>query len=79
MLPLSEKMNFKMSKNLEKNMHMYISIFYVVTQSFVKTDILCALCKKDKNMHREKAYFSTKIYHFYIDHIKSRFFVETIL
>jgi hypothetical protein len=28
--PFIRKINFKMSKNLEKNMHMY-SIFYVVT------------------------------------------------
>jgi hypothetical protein len=46
-----------MSKKLGKNMHMYTSIFYVVMQSFVKKDILCALCKKDKNMHPEKSLF----------------------
>jgi hypothetical protein len=60
-------------------MHMYISIFYVVTQSFVKNGILCALCKKDKNMHREKAYFNTQFCHFYIDHIKKLVFVQTTL
>jgi hypothetical protein len=41
---------------------MYIAIFYVVTRSFVENNILCALCKKDKNMHHEKAYFSEQIF-----------------
>jgi hypothetical protein len=36
-------------------MCMYIFIFYVVPQSSMKTDIIYALCKKDKNMHRERS------------------------
>jgi hypothetical protein len=59
-------------------MHMYISIFNVVKQSFLKMDILGSLCKKDKNMHRDKAYFSTKFCHFYIDHIKSQFLLKQL-
>jgi hypothetical protein len=59
-------------------MHMYISIFNVVKESFLKMDILGSLCKKYKNMHRDKAYFSTKFCHFYIDHIKSQFLLKQL-
>jgi hypothetical protein len=59
-------------------MHMYISIFYVVTQSFVKNEYFLCPMQKDKNMHRKKAYFSTKICHFYIDHIKIWFLLEQL-
>jgi hypothetical protein len=57
---------------------MYISIFYVITQSFVKNEYsLCPMKKRQKYILR-KAYFSTKFYHFYIDHIKSRFLFKQL-
>jgi hypothetical protein len=57
---------------------MYISTLYFAHAKFHrKMDIFCGLCKKDKKCH-EKAYFSTKFYHFYIDYIKSRFFLERL-
>jgi hypothetical protein len=60
-------------------MYMYISIFYVVTQTFEKNRYsLCPTQKKDKNIHREKAYFSTNFFHFYIDHIRSWFLLKQL-
>jgi hypothetical protein len=38
-----------------------------------KTDIFCALCKKEKKMSREMDYFSTKIYLAYTGHKTCRF------
>jgi hypothetical protein len=57
---------------------MYISIFYVVTQSFVKNGyILCPVQKRQKRAS-EKAYFSIKFCYFYIDRIKSWFLLKQL-
>jgi hypothetical protein len=40
-----------MSKNLGKK---FAIAFYVLTHSFVKTDIFCRLCKKTKKKHIAK-------------------------
>jgi hypothetical protein len=46
--PFIWKINFKMLKNLRKNMYMYIFIFYVVTQSFMKNGYSLCPIKKIK-------------------------------
>jgi hypothetical protein len=57
---------------------MYIFIFYVITQCFVKNRYsLYPMQIKNKNLHRENGYFST-FCHFYIDHIKSLFLLKQL-
>jgi hypothetical protein len=56
---------------------MYISTFYVLAQSFVKNRHFLWAAQRQKKC-REKAYFSTKFCHFYIGHIKSRFFSKPL-
>jgi adenylate cyclase class IV len=76
MLPYAEN-NFENIKKLEKDIHVYISTFYAPTQIFEKW-IFFVVCAKRQKMRRERAYFSTKVFHFCIDHIKSRVFFKRL-
>jgi hypothetical protein len=46
--PTARKSYFKMSKKIEKNILVYIWIFYVHSPSFTRKDTFLWLCKKDK-------------------------------
>ena len=54
----------KISK--KKKNSVYISILYV---SFMKNDIFCVICKRDKTMSREKPFLAQKIVFFAHDKI----------
>jgi hypothetical protein len=65
---------FENVKNLEKeNKHLYLYILRAHAKFREERIFFMASTKRQKTCH-EKAYFSTKLYHFYIDHINSRFF-----
>jgi hypothetical protein len=76
MLTLREN-EFQNIKKFRKNIHMYISTFYVPTQSFMKKKFLWVVQKTTTNTLR-KGLFSSKFYHFYIGHIKIFYFQKSL-
>jgi hypothetical protein len=77
MLPLCRKWILKCQKLGKICTYIFLYSTWSCKVSW-KADILCVVCKKDKNIRRERAYFSTKFYHFYIDHIKSWFLLKNL-
>jgi hypothetical protein len=80
MLPLSEKTKFKMLK-LKKVQKIYLHVYlYIVcahTKFHVKRIFFVTYTKKTK-ICCERAYFTTKFYHFYIGHIKVSLFLKRL-
>jgi hypothetical protein len=60
-----------MLKYFLENICIYVSTFYVLTQSFVKNGYFSWPQRKRQKPCRK--YFSTNFYHFYVYHIKIRF------
>jgi hypothetical protein len=65
-----QKTNFKMSKYLRKNISMYISMLYVLTQSL-------AYAKKDKNSTVKRLMLAPNFVFLY-RHIKNQFFLKQL-
>jgi hypothetical protein len=63
---LLPKTNCKFSKSLGKNIHMYISTFYVLIQSFIEKQTFFVACakKKDKNSLTKRLILAPKFVFF---------------